>query len=187
MLANLLNAGGEAIATGFQKVSRESSQYETAPYTVVAEHGDFQIRDYPTLDIVTMEDESNNSSFKMLFKYISGANEEDEKIPMTAPVYMIGDTMAFVMPEYMSDVPEPTGDGVVVDQIEAGRFATIQYSGWSNDWSEDRNEEKLRQWIAEQPEYSLLSADEEPMFATFDSPWVPGFMRRNEVMFRINE
>jgi len=59
---------------------------------------------------------------------------------MTTPVYMVEDTMAFVMPGYMTEVPVPTGDGVIVDQIEGGRFATIQYSGWSNDYSEDSNE-----------------------------------------------
>ena len=126
---------------------------------MVDQDGDYQVRDYPSINIVTMTDSESGSSFKMLFKYITGANEDNEQIPMTTPVYMSEDTMAFVMPSYMTDVPVPTGDGVEVSKIEAGRWATIQYSGWANDYTEESNEKRLRKWINTEPEYSMSSAD----------------------------
>merc|ERR1719162_726172 len=43
----------------------------------------------------------------------------------------------------------------------------------------------LRDWIDMQPNMSLLEANEQAMFAGFNSPMVPCFVRRNEVMFRV--
>ena len=76
-----------------------------------------------------------------LFRFIGGANESGQKIPMTTPVYMgqyedsDREMMAFVMPLDMSadEVPEPLNKDLTRVVFEAGRFAVYSYSGYTND------------------------------------------------------
>merc|ERR1719163_376416 len=163
--------------------------YESAAYTVVRADGQFEVRDYPDTAVAyTLSGGGRgNSGFRSLFSYISGANEEDEKIPMTTPVFMQdidgSEMMAFVMPGDMDfeDVPEPSASNVYTKEIEAARWATYTYSGWANDRSNRRALEALQGWL------SVVEYDEDqaPMYAQFDSPWIPGWMRRNEVMLKL--
>jgi len=92
---------------GWKLTSRTA--YESAPYEVVLDKSPFQIREYPTLKLVTTSmqfgKQGNDGSFGRLFSYISGNNESDQSISMTTPVFMdMTDdreqgTMAFVIPE----------------------------------------------------------------------------------------
>ena len=67
--------------------------YEAAEYTVVESEGDFEIRDYPELVLATTEmrsrspegDGSGDGSFMRLFGYISGENDQQQKVAMTVP------------------------------------------------------------------------------------------------------
>ena len=98
--------------------SREG--YETAPYTVASKDDDYEIRDYPTMNIV-----ETSGSFPQLFRFITGSNEQKQNISMTTPVYMQPKTrdgnqkMAFVMPATMTaeQVPKPTDHSLNVKQI----------------------------------------------------------------------
>merc|ERR1712187_728924 len=102
------------VIMGFLGVSRTS--YEAAPYQVIRTDGDFEVREYPDINLVSINSENGNQGFRDLFNYISGDNEMNEKIPMTVPVYMQDvdnmEKMAFVMPADMVDVPAPTNPEV---------------------------------------------------------------------------
>jgi DNA gyrase inhibitor GyrI len=165
--------------------------YESAPYKVVRSDGKFELRDYPVLTVVEtrMGRGSNGSdgSFNRLFRFITGGNEANQKISMTTPVFMSGgDTnvkMAFVMPAKMKteEVPKPSDPSVTVRELPAGRFAVLRYSGARNAKNEAEVLERLRAWMKQEglKELSL------PVYGYFDPPWTPAFLRRNEVMARI--
>ncbi|MFM1767701.1 MAG: hypothetical protein RJA22_230 [Verrucomicrobiota bacterium] len=165
--------------------------YESAAYKVVRSEGRFQVRDYPTLTVVETPSspaaDGSDGSFNRLFQFISGRNAHRQKIPMTTPVFMTGSgtnsTMAFVMPAKMmaNDVPAPANDRVQVRQIEGGRFAVLRYSGGRGAERKGGNLAELRAWMQEQK----LAESGSPIRAYFDPPWIPGFLRRNEVMLRV--
>jgi hypothetical protein len=91
--------------------------YESAPYQVVRASGKFAVRDYPALRVVetplARAGKDADGSFKRLFRFITGANEAQQKIAMTTPVFMSGSdtnaTMAFVLPAKLKvdAVPKP--------------------------------------------------------------------------------
>jgi hypothetical protein len=150
-----------------------------------------------------------NGGFNRLFRFITGGNEAKQKIAMTTPGFMSGSesnaTIAFVMPGKLAaaQVPKPSDGSVTVRELEPGRFAVLRYSGGRNGdiggprgahgfavlrYSGGRNAEKesgalnrLKGWIGGQG----LKAVSAPVYGYFDPPWTPAFLRRNEVMLRI--
>ena len=64
---------------------------EHAPFDLVLEDVDFEVRHYETLLLVTTSmarEQGDESSFRILFAYISGKNSAQQEISMTAPVFM---------------------------------------------------------------------------------------------------
>ena len=163
------------------------SGYKSAPYSVARSDGDFELRDYPSLKLVetTMKDGGAGGSFNRLFRFISGGNEAGQKIAMTTPVFMAGgeSTMAFVMPEDLGNVPRPTDGLVTVRQLPAGRFAVLRFSGGRGSLQETEHLERLKVWVAGQQ----LPVSTAPVYGYFDPPWTPPFLRRNEVMLRVDQ
>lgn len=172
--------------------------YESAEYTVVESDGKFEVREYPDLMLVAtttkLDAQGRDGSFMKLFRYISGANESDQKIAMTTPVFMENDKedsvvqMGFVMPKEIAvqGVPAPTGEGVNVRKRAGGRFAVLRFSGQLNAKSAKESEAKLRTWMANKG----LVADDSPELsgveaAGYDPPFIPGPFRRNEVLIRL--
>ena len=152
--------------------------------------GDFEIRDYPTLTLVETPmagDRGDDSSFGRLFRFISGNNEARQKIAMTTPVFMRGAAtdraMAFVLPAKLelARVPQPSDAAVGVRESPPGRFAVVRFSGRRTTDNEAQALSRLQTWMAEQG----LSASSPPVYAYFDPPWTPPFLRRNEVMLRL--
>jgi DNA gyrase inhibitor GyrI len=173
----LLNVGCAAVRSG----------YASAPYRVVRGAGEFELRDYPALVVVEAPLRGANDGFRRLFRYIGGQNAASQKIAMTTPVLMAGETtnatMAFVLPPKMSldRTPQPAGPELRVREIAAGRFAVLRFSGRRNAVNEARALAKLEAWLSQQ---NLKQAGG-PMFGYFDPPWTPPFLRRNEVMLRV--
>ena len=164
------------------------SAYATAPFKLERSVGKFELRDYPTLTLVEtpMTDPGGNSGFGRLFSYITGRNEGSQKIAMTTPVFMSGDeshaAMAFVMPEGLKtdQVPKPMDKSITIREVSADRFAVLRFSGGRNVKNEAEALAELKTWMATEG-LSVLSP---PVFAYFDPPWTPPFLRRNEVMLR---
>jgi hypothetical protein len=167
--------------------------YETAEYKVIEADGDFEIREYPDLMLVTtstqFEREGEDGSFMRLFRYINGANEAKQKIAMTTPVFMQPqlDTsqgqMAFVIPKDVAaqGTPKPAGAKVTVDKRAGGKFAVIRFAGRMNQEAFARAESRLRAWMTERG----LAAQGVAETAGYDPPWTPGPLRRNEVLIRL--
>lgn len=177
-VAGLLVAGCSSVRGG----------YESAPYQVVHSAGKFELRNYPTLVVVEAPMRGADDSFRRLFRFIGGQNAAQQKISMTTPVYMAGDstnaTMAFVMPKTMSvsQTPQPRDPGLTVKEIGGGQFAVLRFSGSRSRSQETNALAKLEQWLLEQK----LQAVGSPIYGYFDPPWTPSFWRRNEVMLRVD-
>lgn len=186
--------------------------YESAEYTVVESDGKFEIREYPDLMLASTESvldsQGRDGSFMRLFRYISGANESEQKIAMTTPVFMENESagasneeqaatgeadtaqgdrydtqMGFVLPKEVaaSGVPNPVGPNVSIRKRDGGRFAVVRFSGVLNQKSATAAEAKLREWMNS----NGLTGSQSAESAGYDPPFTPGFLRRNEVLIRL--
>jgi hypothetical protein len=165
--------------------------YQSAPYKLVRSDGKFELRDYPALTVVEAPmvrgGNGADNGFMRLFHFITGGNEAKQKIAMTTPVFMSGsasnNTMAFVMPANMkaAEVPKPSDRSLTVKEQEPGRFAVLRFSGGRNTENESKTMARLETWVKAQG----LKAQSKPVYGYFDPPWTPSFLRRNEVMLRI--
>lgn len=169
--------------------------YESAEYQVVLADGKIEIRVYPDLTLASVETSADlqgrDGSFMKLFRYISGANAADQKIAMTTPVFMEDNgatatrTMGFVVPKDIasSGTPAPKSSEVKIRKREGGRFAVIRFSGRLDPSLAEANEKKLREWM----KANELSGSEVAEAASYDPPFTPGPLRRNEVLIRLVE
>jgi hypothetical protein len=172
-------------------ISTSRAATETPEYKVIRKDGDVEIRDYPALPIATtaMNDDGMNGSFGQLFRFITGSNEGAEKIDMTSPVLIDTakdkKTMSFIMPRKAVEkgVPKPADDNVKLGRIEASRFAVLRFGGGRTTENQRATVEKLRAWL----EGQKIPGNGDPIFAYYDPPWTPVFLRRNEVMIRIDK
>lgn len=165
--------------------------YESATYQVVRASGQFAVRDYPALRVVATPlaraGKDADGGFMRLFRFITGANEAQQKIAMTTPVFMSGSdsnvTMAFVLPAKLKadTVPKPSDAAVTVRDLPAGRFAVLRFSGGRSAKQDAEALGRLRAWMQAEGLKELSP----PVYGYFDPPWTPGFLRRNEVMVRM--
>ena len=175
-------------------------------YRVLEQEGSFELRAYSSYLIAETEVEAGfmnagNIAFGRLFRYISGANaaqaeiamtapveqsSQGEKIAMTAPVeqskadgvYRVG----FVVPRKYNreTVPKPTDPRVSIREVPARTVAVWRYSGR---WTEENfreHEQDLRRAIQARG-LQAVSGDS-AIIARYDAPFIPWFMRRNEVL-----
>ena len=181
---------------------------EEAPYEVVKVEGSFEVRDYaPHILAETFVngdfDKAGSNAFRRLFRYISGDNQSQTKISMTAPVSQqpgekidmtapvaqqkSGDqwVVSFMMPASydMGTLPAPDDPLVTLRQVPARRVATIRYSGFWSEKNYQKNKIKLESWIQKED----LSVNGEPIWARYNAPFVPWFMRRNEILVPVSK
>ena len=180
---------------------------EEPPYTVLQRHEGFEVRRYePYLVAQTVvqadAEAAGNRGFRVLAGYIFGANKGARRIAMTAPVAQAplriamtapvaqsggGDgrqVVQFMMPrEWTRDtLPEPEDPAVAIAEVPARTLAVIAYSGT---WSRERYEQHLatlREGLAR----AGLRARGEPVWARYDPPWKPWFLRRNEIWIEVD-
>jgi effector-binding domain-containing protein len=177
---------------------------EESAYTVEKTDGAFQVRQYApqvvaeTLVEGTLE-EAGNKAFRPLFNYISGANRSKEKVAMTAPVTQQRDgekiamtapvgqeavsnqwAITFMMPTNytLETLPAPTDEKVRLRAIPARRMAAVRYSGTWSLQRYERNLAQLREWMKTQG----LAAAGDPVWARYNAPFTPWFLRRNEIL-----
>lgn len=180
---------------------------DEAKYTVVEKSGAFEVRDYePQLLVETVVnsslEEAGNAAFQKLFRYISGANQSSRSIAMTAPVSQEsrgekiamtapvgqqratnGWAVSFMMPAVytLQTLPVPTDPSLTIRPIPARRMAVVRYSGT---WSESRflrHKTRLETWMREKG----LVAEGEPVWARYNPPFTPWFLRRNEILIPV--
>ena len=161
---------------------------EEAQYDIVHKTDIYEIRHYSDRLVAQVINKGDNNTFRKLFNYISGANNNSEKIKMTVPVTQaIKDNelfMQFYLPsKYNKETtPIPTNSEIVVVTIEEGHFAVIKYSGRSSDKNFEKYSTILKQKLLE----DKISIKGIAIKAAYNSPFTLPFLRRNEAMFEVN-
>lgn len=172
--------------------SCKKETYESPDYHVVKSEGAFEIRNYPESSMVTtpMQQRGADGSFMRLFGFISGKNDQNEKISMTVPVIMSGPesgTMSFVVPKKVSlkGIPKPTDSSIQITSMHEGSYAVYRFSGRAKPADYAKAAMALNHWIVGNG-LKCYKIPSSPLLASYNPPWTPGFMRRNEVLIRIN-
>lgn len=179
---------------------------ELLDYTILEEDGDFDIRSYEPYWVArTVAEggyENTGQSFRRLFEYISGNNQVQEKISMTGPVIqgekgdkisMTGPViqhkdgqklvMEFVLPAKYNQrkPPEPLNPNVFLVKIAGYKAAAISFSGNLNEDTLNRKSQALMKFVTQKQ----LKPVGEVFSAGYDPPWTIPFLKRNEVMIKI--
>ena len=180
---------------------------EEPDYKVVEKLGDVEIRDYSSYVVAEVlvsgaSEDAGNKAFPILAGYIFGKNKGSRKLEMTAPVTQSpepvklamtapvtqsaqqgGFMVQFVLPKdvTLATAPEPLDERVKLREVPVQRVAVIQYSGF---WS-DANYEKHLLVLQAALKKANLTSQGEPIYARYNAPFVPWFMRRNEIWLHI--
>ena len=191
---------GAALIGGALYVMQER-QTEEPDFRAIRTDGDFQIRDYGAITVAETvvqrpRQAALSAGFGIIADYIFAKSRPGEKIAMTVPVVQdSGDPMAsdpplfddelegawrtrFVMPagRTASDLPAPPDEIELVD-LPPRKVAVVSFSGRADDRMLAEAEDRLRGWLARNGEKSAA----EPEYAFYNSPMIPGPLRRNEV------
>ncbi len=188
LLTSALLTGGLA---GFWLLNTSRAATETPEYTVTRSQPPFEIRDYPALNLVTspMEADGIQGGFGALFGFITGNNQSGAKLAMTAPVLIDNTTqqkrMSFILPKgtAQNGIPQPLDAGLRLGQLPPERYAVFRFKGGRSAQNEKNAIEKLHAWM----ETQRLKGKGVPFLAYYDPPWTPVFLRRNEVLIRIEK
>ena len=181
-------------------------QTEEPDYRALETDGDHQIRDYPAITVAETvvagsRKDALDEGFSILADYIFAKSRDGEQLAMTVPVMQDpGDPMAsdpplfdddlegawrtrFVMPAGRSadDLPDPP-EGVELIELPARKVAVVSFSGRATNALLAEQEDRLRGWLAKRG----VKAQGEPEYAFYNSPMIPGPLRRNEVWLALN-
>lgn len=183
---------------------REKSAAEPE-YRPLATDGDHQIRDYPALTVAETvvngpRRDALKDGYRILSDYLAARSREGEKLAFAVPVMQDGGDpmgsdpplfdddlegaawrMRFVMPAARDELPEPP-EGVELVEIPARKVAVVAFSGRASDELLKEQEDRLRGWLAKRGEKS----NGEPEYAFYNSPLIPGPLRRNEVWLALS-
>lgn len=146
--------------------------------------------------------DAGGQAFPILAGYIFGKNKGERKLEMTAPVTQTavpvkldmtapvtqtatpgGFLVQFVLPRgvTLATAPEPLDTRVRLREVPPAVVAVIRYSGF---WSTSNDDEHLSKLQS-----TLKAADiawtGEPVVSRYNAPFIPWFMRRNEIWLRV--
>ena len=177
---------------------------EEAKYSVILKDDKFELRKYePHVLAETIVDSdfegAGNEAFNRLFKYISGNNKRQQEVAMTSPVGQSHSSqkiemtspvsqkeqdgkwaVSFMMPESftLETTPEPMDSSVKIRQVPERHVAAVRYSGFWSTKNYIRNLEELKAWI----EVKAYRPVGDPIWARYNPPFTPWFLRRNEIL-----
>ena len=186
------------------------SALEEPKYSVLKEYENFEIRNYDSylvaeVDIEGSYNKTGNEAFRILAGYIFGDNQSSTKMNMTAPVEseaiqpsermnmtapvfsnknVNGYTYRFVMEsKYTQEtLPVPNNSKIRITEIKDRVMAVISFSGR---WSQ-KNFEKHEQILVNDLKNEGIGVASEAIYARYNAPFTPWFLRRNEIMFEID-
>jgi hypothetical protein len=184
-----------------------SHAIEEPKFEVIRQFDGVELRQYAPYVVAEVvldatADEAGNRAFPILAGYIFGKNKGDRKMAMTAPVTQAavpvkmemtapvtqaaapgGMRVQFVLPTSVTleTAPEPLDPRVKLRQVPASQWAAIRYSGTWSQANFDEHLAKLRAALAA----AGVATQGEPVWARYNGPLTPWFMRRNEVWLAV--
>ena len=171
--------------------------YEEPEYSIVKKTDVYEVRQYKKRTVAEVTYGEEDSGFRVLFDYISGANKGSKEVEMTIPVTQSKEidmtvpvtqsttdgkmSMRFFLPMQYSkqNAPEPNDERVRIIDLPAEYFAVISYSGFA---SESNFEEHYTELKAALNKDGMVIKGP-PIKATYNSPFTLPFLRRNEAMY----
>jgi hypothetical protein len=200
-------AGVALLGVSSLLVAKSAMAIEKAKYTVVGKEDDFEIRQYDPQIVAETYVEGDleavgDEGFRRLYGYISGDNQKKQSISMTAPVGQEAESekiamtapvgqeqkgnrwrVTFLMPaEYtLETLPAPTDSRVKLVQDPGRLMAAIRYSGTWSEAGYEENKALLEAFIKKR---GFIQAGA-PVWARYDPPFMPWFLRRNEILIPI--
>ena len=184
---------------------------ETPGYTVVEKDKNFEIRDYEPCIIATVTlnnmsfEKASNIGFRLIADYIFGNNTTQSKVAMTAPVIQASKPqsekiamtapvnlayinensyeVSFFMPKKytLETLPKPNNTTINLREVPANRKAIIKFSGGTQQERVNRIKDELTTWMKKKN----LNQKSEATLARYDPPYVPKFLRKNEISILI--
>ena len=185
--------------------------YEEPEYEVIRSTETYELRQYEPYIVAEVDVSGSfrgagNKAFRILAGYIFGDNRPQTKMNMTVPVESTAAgqkmnmtvpvesrtsdagndstyTYAFVMERAytMDNLPKPEDDRIRLVERPARTMAVLRYSGtWGNSKFEKKTDELLA--ALQEDGVDVIG---EPIFARYNGPLTPWFLRRNEVMVEI--
>lgn len=162
---------------------------EQQQYEIVTRYSNAELRKYArcTLADVTLTGSAErvgNRAFGPLVRYISA-----KQLAMTAPVLQAQAeaqsqwTVSFVLPgsKAISDYPLPDDANVTLREVPEHLAMAMTWSGRWTYSSVESHTEALRLAIKQ----AGLTEIGLPVWARYDPPWKPWFLRRNEVLIDV--
>lgn len=203
MIAALVSASAIALL-----LSRSALATETPPFEVIRAWKDAELRRYGGVIVAETRvegprDAAGTEGFRRLAAYIFGGNRARSSIEMTAPVGQVpaGEriamtapvgqapqdgawTVTFTMPARwtLDTLPVPDDPRVNLRAVPGSLVLARRYAGT---WSEAR-------YVAETAVLDAVRAREglralgPPVWARYDPPWTPWFLRRNEILLPVD-
>ena len=184
-----------------------SHAIEEPDYDVIKKFDQVELRQYAPYVVAevvldTSAEDAGNQAFPILAGYIFGKNKGARTFDMTAPVTQAavpvkldmtapvtqaetpgGFLVQFVLPKgiTLATAPEPLDPRVQLREVPKSRVAVIRYSGF---WSQGNYEEHLAKLQATL-RAAQLPWTGEPTLSRYDPPFIPWFMRRNEIWLAV--
>ena len=136
--------------------------YEEPEYSIVKKTGVYEVRQYKRRTVAEVTYGEEDSGFRVLFDYISGANKGSKEVEMTIPVTQSKEidmtapvtqsttdgkmSMRFFLPMQYSkqNAPEPNDERVRIIDLPAEYFAVISYSGFASDCNFEEHYTELK-------------------------------------------
>ena len=171
--------------------------YEEPEYNIVKKTDVYEVRQYKKRTVAEIKYGEEDSGFGALFDYISGSNKgskevemtipvtQSKKIDMTVPVTQSASdgemSMRFFLPTQYSkqNAPAPNDERVKIIDLPEEYYAVISYSGFASDGNFEEHYTELK--AALDKDGMVIKGP--PIRATYNSPFTPPFLRRNEAMY----
>lgn len=196
--------------TGCSVVGIRTEEEPAHTVVEVDEEASVQVRRYEPMVVAatrveTQElDAGGNAAFRRLAGYIFGDNADERSLAMTAPVTRTpeaesrslpmtapvtrtptegGAEWTFFMPsdETLESLPTPLDPRVELREVPGRLVAALRFSGSFSDEHFDRQETRLRDWIAANGYRAVSPARS----AGYDPPWTIPWFKRNEVLIDV--
>jgi effector-binding domain-containing protein len=205
----LVFTGFAILAVSSMLLAKSAMAIEKAKYTVLEKEEAFELRRYePQIVAETFVEGSledvGNAGFRRLYAYISGDNKKEQSISMTAPVGQEANSekiamtapvsqekrnnqwrITFLMPaEYtLETLPEPIDERIKLTEEPGRLMAAVRYSGMWSEESYEENKALLEEYIQKRG----LTKTGAAVWARYDPPFMPWFLRRNEVLIPVRK
>lgn len=193
-------AVGAALLGGAVYYFRERMTGEP-DYRPLETDGDHQIRDYPALTVAETviggpRKDALKEGYRILSDYLEASDlsfilpvMQDCGDPMGSDPPLFDDDLEgawrtrFVMPpgRASDDLPDPPERVELVD-LPPRKVAVVSFTGRATDELLTDQEDRLRGWLAKRGE----RANGEAEYAFYNSPMIPGPLRRNEIWLALS-